>query len=375
MIATLDAPPALTAQPGGPAELAALIRQTVEGGARRELLLWRPALAVPGGARALHRRLIDEAAAPLRRAPRIRLFSLPDGTLVAAVLPPALALETAEASLRAVLDPAAAAVALHRLRLPEDAPRLLALLEASLIGDRAAPAIAPDGAEMRTGPATLQALARADLSAHLLRQPVRRLDPEGGAGPAWVDERPNWPALVAHLGGASGERPDAPLRAAVAARQAAELGRAGPGAGAVSLPLAPAALATGDWLRMDQALPQAMRQRVILCLDLGDLLRAPGPAMMAVRFAGLRGYRVALEVAAAGALDLLTPALLQAMGPGALLRLGWSELLPASVSAMGGLQSLGAETWLAGADRSGAVAWGWSQGLRLFQGSLVDRLR
>jgi len=374
-VIALDAPPSLAAAPAGPAALAALIGQTVAGGARRDVLVWCPALAVPGGARALHRRLIEEAVAPLHLAPRVRLFSLPDGTLVACALPPGLPLTATEASLRGALEPAVAVRALRRLRLPEDAVAVLAVLEASLVdGGRALPISAPS-AEMRTGLATLQALARADLSAHLRRQAVRRLDPEGGADAAWIDERPDWPMLVAHLGGGPQARPDPPLRAAVAARQAAEVARAGAAAVPLSLPLRPAAMGGEDWLRMDRVLPLAARRRVVLCLEFADLLRDPGPAMTALRFAALRGYRVALDLASGEMLPLLTPALFQELGRGWVLRLSWSEGLPASIAALGGGWQRGAEVWLARADRASAVAWGWSQGVRLFQGSLVDRLR
>ncbi|WP_431282361.1 hypothetical protein ACQW02_23615 [Humitalea sp. 24SJ18S-53] len=372
----LDAPPLIAAMPGGPADLAALVRHAVEGGGRREILVWRPARAVSGGTRAHHRRLLDTAAAPLRMAPRLRLFRLPDGGLVASAVPPALALATAESALRNVLDPADADVALQRLRLPEDAVAILALLEASLIGPARPPGRddpAGDSAEAPTRPGMLEALGQADLSAHLVRQTVCRLDPDGSASPGWTDERPDWSSLLAIIGAASAGRPDVALMAAVAGRQAAGMARSG--GVPLSLPLPPMGVATDDWLRMDTALPAAARRGVTVCLDLGAILRQPTEAVLAARFCRLRGYGVAVDVASADALPLITPALL-ADFPEARLRLAWSNRLPRHVGALDALgDDWGANVWLAGVDRAGAVAWGWSQGIRLFQGPLVDRLR
>lgn len=368
----LDAPPLIAAMPGGPADLAALVRHSIEGGGRREILVWRPSHAIAGGPRAHHRRLLEDAAAPLRMAPRLRLFRLPDGGLVAAAVPPAMALATAEAALRNVLEPGDAQRALRRLRLPEDATTILALLEASLIGPLRAGARGDATAsrgEQATRPAMLEALAQADLSAHLVRQTVCHLDHDGSAGPCWTDERPDWGALLATIGAAPDGRPDPALMAAVAGRQAAGIARAG--RVPFSLPLPPAAVGAEDWLRMDAALPLAARREVVVCLDLGGILRQPAEAALAARFCRLRGYGLAVDVPSPEALLLLTPLLLQDF-PGARLRVAWSDRLPRQGIA---LSAFGAEVWLAGVDRASAVAWGWSQGIRLFQGPLVDRLR
>ncbi len=373
----LDAPPHISALPGGPAELAALVRHAVEAGARREVLVWRPARAVAGGARAHHRRLLDEAAAPLRHAPRLRLFSLPDGGLVAAAVPPALALAAAEAALREVLDPDDTAAALRRLRLPEDAAALLGLLEDALMGGHRPAPIPPDMAdagEVTTDPAILRALDHADLSAHLARQSVCRLEPGGESRMLWTDERPDWRALMASLGAPAAARPDAALAATVAGRQAAGIAHGRTAATPLSLPMPPDAVVTEGWLRMDSALPAATRRQIVLCLDLAALLRQPDAALIAARYSALRGYPLAVDVAATEALALLAPGLWRDL-PGARLRLAWSESLPGRVRSLGGLQGMGPEIWLAGADRASAIAWGWSQGIRIFQGPLVDRLR
>lgn len=368
----LDAPPMITAMPAGPADLAALVRHCIEGGGRREILVWRPSRAVSGGTRAHHRRLLDDAAAPLRMAPRLRLFRLADGGLVAAAVPPAMALATAETALRNVLEPGDAQLALRRLRLPEDAATILAMLEASLIGPARSVARGDPGparGEQATRPAMLEALAQADLSAHLVRQTVCHLDPDGSAGPCWTDERPDWAALLTTIGAAAAARPDPALMAAVAGRQAAGIARAG--RVPFSLPLPPGAIRSEDWLRMDAALPAAARREIVACLDLGSILRQPAEAALAARFCRLRDYGLAVDVASPEALLLLAPALLQDFA-GARLRLTWSDRLPRQVHALG---DLGVEVWLAGVDRASAVAWGWSQGIRLFQGPLVDRLR
>jgi hypothetical protein len=366
-------------------ELAALVREAVAADATREVLHLRFAALDPALRRPHHRRLLRDALVAALAAARARIFDLPNGDVVAVAKPPAALLDGAEAALRGALDPAAAP-AVRRLRLPEEAAQLLTTAAESLGMEPAAPEDAAPGtlACPPLGSAGLAAaeaaLAAADLEAVTIAQTVCRLDPEAGTPePLWEDRRIAWPALAALV--LPGRDLDAApglarrLARAAEARLLAELAR--PAAQMewrpVGLPLAPATLEGAAFARFADSLPAGRRGEVTVALRPGDVLADPGaPARLAPALRA-RGFRVALDDAAPGLFALLPPARLGVE----LIRLRWSPALPGAVpDSLAALLAAAAErVVLTGVDRPAAIAWGWEAGLRLFQGPLVERRR
>lgn len=369
-------------------ELAALVRESVAAEAPREVLHLRLGALGPAMIRPHHRRLLRDALLGAMAAARARIFDLPNGDLVAVMRPPASLLDAAEAALAEALDPAAAP-AVRRLRLPEDAATLLTATAESL-------GLEPGGASARAagalpGPvlppldsaglaAAERALATADLGSATIAQTVCRLDPDSGEPvPLWEDRRIAWPALAALLlpGRDLAGAPALARRLARAgeARLLAELAR--PAAQAewrpVGMPLAPATIEGPGFARFAAALPAGRAAQVTIGLRPGDLLADPGAvARLGPGLRG-RGFRLALDDAAPELLALLPP---ERLGVD-LVRLRWSPALPGAVpEAMQGLLGTAPErVVLVGVDRPAAIAWGWEAGLRLFQGPLVERRR
>jgi hypothetical protein len=141
------------------------------------------------------------------------------------------------------------------------------------------------------------------------------------------------------------------------------------------LPLLPASLGEEEFLRLDAALPSAMRPQLTLGFSLPDILADPGAFAMARRFAGLRGYGTALDDLDARLLPMLTQdnfgldklklrfsaALLALDGPG---RAALEAALPAERE----------RVVLTGADEPIAIGWGWERGITRFQGRVIEQL-
>ncbi len=366
------------------AELAALVRETVTANAERDVLLLSAALLSPGLDRPHHRRLLRDALEPALAAARTRVFDLPNGDVVAVAPPPARGLDAAGEALARVLDSAAEAGAVRRLRLPEAAAELLAAAAASLGLDPAAPAEPPPPGPA-LDPAGLalaeRALAQADLEPAMQAQAVCRLDPDGTIAPGWEDRRIAWPRLAALLlPGCDLDGAPALLRRLGRLAETRLLAEAARPAALrdwrpIGLALSPETLAGAAFARFEAALPAGRPGETVIGLRPADLLADPGalpPLRQALRE---RGFRLALDDAEAGLLDVLPPARLGLD----LLRLRWTPELPAAVPAA--LAALLAEPGgpgrvvLAGVDRAAALAWGWEVGIRLFQGPLVERRR
>ena len=293
-------------------------------------------------------------------------------------------LDSVTAALHRLLDPLPAAV-LRRLRLPEDAALLLSTAAQSLGLEGAATAEPPPAkGGVPFGSAELaaaeRALAAADLSALTLGQAVCRLPPDGGAlEPLWEDRRVDWPALIAVLlpGRDLTTAPGLMRRLARAteARLLAELAR--PAAQSerrpVGLAVALATLDSAAFERFAEALPAGRHAELTLGLRPSDLLADTTAAARLLPSLRRRGFRLALDDAAAGFLALVPPARLGLD----LVRLRWTPALPTTMPDT--LQGLLAESperlVLTGVDRPAAVAWGWEVGFRLFQGPLVERRR
>ncbi|MCK8786813.1 hypothetical protein M0638_20790 [Roseomonas sp. NAR14] len=383
----------------GALELAELVRDAVAAAVDKRALHLRFGALDPALRRPHHRRLAHEALGSTLRTARARLFELPGGDLVAVASPPAAALETAREALLGLLGPDAPPGAVALLRLPQEAAALLEAVGESLGFGTPPPGalsgrirdVAP-AAGGGTVPAPLDSaglarlergLATADLSAFARCQTVCRLDPEGGAPvPLWEERRVALGALRDALA------PGCDLRAApwlrrrllrlLDRRQLADLLRpeARRRRQPLYLPLRLASLADEPFLRLDGMLTPAERAGFTLGFAAEDILADPDGFALAGELARTRGYRLALDDAAAGTLPLLPPSRLGVD----LVQLRWSGAL-ASLDA-GAVARLRARLpedpdaiVLAGADQPAAIGWGWEAGLRLFQGRVIEMRR
>ena len=355
--------------------LAHFVRDAVAAGAEREALHLRLSRLAPQLRLGHHQRLLEEALAPVLRPARSRLFSLPNGDLVAVSPPQGAHLQQAQRVLSTLLG---AGVGAALLALPRDAVALMAAVEDAL-GLGAWPS-APDEAEAAGffGPAELAGLERAlqgaSLARFLRRSPVCRLDPGGAASFAWEDWRLAWPELRAAL--FDGADPAAApwlrrrLRRMAERRMLAELAapeevrRRGP----IGLSLAAGTLEQEAFLRFDALLSAGQRARTVVALPVEDLLADAEGFGFARALLRARGYRVALDLAEPGQLGLLSA---EALGED-LLRLRWSPALPATASLLPAKRE---QVVLTGANRAAVIGWGWEQGITLFEGRLLTLLR
>ncbi|MCZ8148539.1 MAG: hypothetical protein O9325_11925 [Roseomonas sp.] len=366
-------------------DLSALVRESLTADAAREVLQLRFDSLPPALRRPQQRHQLRQALLAALGAVRAQIFDLPNGDIVTVARPPGTVLDGAEAALRDAL-PDAAAPAVSRLRLPEDAARLLTTVAESLglePGEAPPPAPFPptglplDSAALAAAEA---ALAAADLEGVTTAQAVCRIDPDSGIPePLWQDRRIAWPALTALL--LPGRDLDAApglarrLARVAEARLLAEFAR--PVAQRlwrpIGLPLAPATLEGPAFTRFADALPAGRHGETTVAIRPADVLADPGlPARLRPSLAA-RGFRFALDDAAPGLFALVPPARLGVD----VIRLRWSPALPgAEPPALAALLAGGAErVVLTGVDRPAAIAWGWEAGLRLFQGPLVERRR
>jgi hypothetical protein len=370
-------PPPLTGPDGGAAELAALVRRCLASGSVRDVLWLRLSRLPKALDRPHHRRLLREALALPQHARRSRLFHLPDGDLAVATAPP----DTLRPAVLRVLDGAAdeavIAQVVRSLRLPEESSALLSGLEESLGLSRpdrpAAPEMPPLGAEALA--AILPVLLQADPAPYLHRQLVCRLTPEGDSGVAAESVSPMPGALrdrlLPGLGLEGVPALAARLRLALETRMLAGVARpewlAAPRP--LHLSLSVAALTSDAFLALDARLPGAVRPLLTLGVAAAEILSDPAGYALGRDLAVSRGYGLALEAPGGGALALLPLARLRA----GMLRLAWADSLPTDPGPVAALVRAGLPVVLTGADRAAAVAWGWENGITLFQGRATDR--
>ncbi len=367
------------AAPGGRDDTAALIARiassAASGVARRAFVL-RLSQLPPRMARPHHLRLARAALDPLRGADRAESFDLANGDIAL------LWRGRAEGPLRAALaavgelfagdaatDPRALSCVLD---LPAQADALLALARAGATagGTPAAADTRPvlDEADL----ARLEAaLAHADVARFARRRPVWSLAAERRARLAWEKRVLSVGEIVAELAPGRNCR-GAPWlfrrlcatlerRMLVLLATPGELLRAGP----FAIDLSVAGVLSRDFLRLDAALPAALRRRVLLELRAPDVLADPAAFTFARGFARARGYRLALHLADAALLDTL-PA--ERLGVD-LLRIDWTDRLAATDPERAGADP--SRLVLGRADDPRALAWGRLHGVRLFQGMAV----
>lgn len=368
-------PPPLTGPDGGAAELAALVRICLASGAIRDVL-WLRLSSLPRGLdRPHHRRLLREALALPQHARRARVFHLPNGDMAVATAPPDTLRPAVLRVLDGAVDETAVAEVVRGLRLPEQSGALLAALEESLGLSVGAPSPAPDLPPLMAEELAplLPVLLRADPAPYLRRQPVCRLSPEGESGIAAESVAPMPGALRDRLLPGRGLE-EAPalagqLRLQLELRMLAGVARpewlAAPRP--LHLSLSVAALTSDAFLALDGRLPRAVRPVLTLAVPVAEVLADPSGFALGRDLAVSRGYVLALEAGCGEALSLLDPARLGAQ----VVRLAWDDALPANPPPAAVLREL--SVVITGADRAAAIAWGWENGITLFQGRATDR--
>ncbi len=358
--------------------LAALVAECAAAGVARQALLLRIDHLPPALSRPHHRRLAEAALAPLLRAPRAELFHLSGPRLVVVWRGDAEAalLDAVDALDHLLADAPVAAPTLHELvylfDLPEGGDLLLQAL-ANAPGDEAP---RPDN-DPPLDPASLllleSALAQANLARFARREAVWHMTAHA-ASLAWEKRTLSLAELSAELLPERDLSGDPwlyrRLTRTLDRRMLALL--AGPdelrGAGPLALDLNVVSLLGPDFLKLDAALPQQLRGRVVVALHPADVVADAAAFTFARGFARARDYRLMLRDAAPDLLAVLSPAALDLD----YLALPWSLGLPQQAPAL--LEACPAASLvLECGDDPAAMAWGLSVGVHLFTGAAADR--
>ena len=366
--------------------LAAMARDCVASGVERRALHVRLSLLPARLREARHQRLVREALAPVLRPTRARLFELPGGDLVALSPPPGEQLEEVRGALARLLPEIRAETLLPLLRLPEEAARLLTLVEAAL-GLHAAAEMPPPEASSGLPPpssaevdAAQRALGTAHLASFLRRQNIWRLT--AGAdqpSPLWTELRPHLPdvaaALLPRRDLAASPALAARFRLATERRMLAELAhpQEARALGHACLPLSLASATQAEFLRLEGLLGPVGRSALLVCIGATDALTDPAGFVLLERFAAARGWQLALDEPEPALLRLLPADRLATP----LLRLRFRpDMLTGDATARAGLDAAlpvdRDRVILTGADTPAAIAWGWQRGITRFMGRMLE---
>ena len=287
--------------------LAALVRGCASGDVNRRVLLLRADRLPPMLARPHHMRLARAALDPLLRTNRALLYDLPDHRVAVSWRGPAGdAVEAARDALAHLLAGAPPSTPepdslLMLFALPQDGP---ALLKAAGV-ETVVPAPAPAPVKARPLDAAMLAsmesqLAGADVARFARRKPVCEWRGDAMAT-AWEKRFLCIDELAATL--APGCDPRAEpwlfrrLTRTLDLRMLSLLAAPGElrGAGPFSLNLNVASILAPEFMRLDAALPAALRGQVVLDVHPGDVLADPASFAFARGFVRGRGYRVLLR--------------------------------------------------------------------------------
>jgi EAL domain-containing protein (putative c-di-GMP-specific phosphodiesterase class I) len=140
------------------------------------------------------------------------------------------------------------------------------------------------------------------------------------------------------------------------------------GNGAFALQLNVETILSADFLRLDEALPLALRGPVILKIDAIDLLSDAANYEFARRFAQARGYRIALACAGLGLLAMLDLARLEPD----IVHVPWSPDLAAAPGAARLRVPARASIVLEGLDRASQAEWAAKSGFTLGSGNALS---
>ncbi len=362
--------------------LAALARDCAASGVERRVLHLRLTLLPREQRQPRHLRMLREALAPALRPTRGQLHELPGGDLVVLSPPPAEHLLAARAAVAKLLPEHAAEELLPMLRLPQEAARLLTVVEAALGLDAAPPAppapTQPTPAEAEFA-AALRALAGAEIAPHLRRRHSWRLEPVTEAATAAREEvRPDTPVLWERLlpGMSATPAQEHAFRRAAQRRMLMTLARPEEvrQLSAPLLPLSLPLLEEEGFLRLEAALGALGRQALAVLVPWEEALAEPAAWARLRRWANFRGWALGLDGVGETALTALP---LARMGL-PLLRLrfdpGWLRHDAATRAALdAALPEDRGTLILAGADSAAAIAWGWQRGIAGFEGRLLAR--
>lgn len=366
--------------------LAALARDCVASGVERRALHVRLSMVSPKLREARHQRLVREALAPVLRPTRARLYELPDGDLVALSPPPGEHLDEVRASIARLLPEIPMDTLLPVLRLPAEAARLLAVVEAALGLQLAEQVCAveakrtlppPSAAEVE---AALRALTTANLTSFLRHRHIWQL----GAGDdepqrICTELRPHVPDVASVLlpGRALSASPalERRFRQATERRMLAELARPAEvrALAQTCLPLSLGAVMEPEFLRLDAVLGPTGRGRLLVCISASDLLVDPDGFEMVRRLAAQRGWRLGLDDVEPAMLEFLPASRLDL----AVIRLRFRpEMLSADARARDALDAALPEdrsrVILIGTDAPIAIAWAWQRSISRFMGRLLE---
>ena len=137
-------------------------------------------------------------------------------------------------------------------------------------------------------------------------------------------------------------------------------------AGPFSVNLNVASILAQEFVRFDAALPNALRNRVILDLSPADILADPAAFLFARDFAHDRGYALALHGVSADIVDQLPR---RVMGL-EWLSLRWSEALYRADH--GAIMADAESLVLTHAHTQAAINWGVARGITMFEGRVVS---
>ena len=371
--------PSPAAEDGEDDALHALVRQSEMSGAGRRAVLLHTDRLPPSLARPHHIQLARQALHCLATADRARSFELSRGRLGIVWRGPGEAeLAAARTALGHLLSdqPEHQAPALGELLTLYDLPAQAAWLHDALSG-RTEPSGTPvlgnaplDTrllAQLETG------LSQADLARFVRWRPVMALPP-GEAPPAWEERVFAVDDLAAALCPGRDLRSDPwlfrRLTRTLDRRMLTMLAtpRELRGRGTFALNLNAASVLSPDFMRFDEALPMALRGRVVLNLRAADILSDPAGFAFARDFARARAYRLAL----AGA----TPAVLGFIDLGAAgfstVKLAWEASVGTRPDRVRAALPPGCSVVLTRLDSGHDVEWAVREGFRLGQGKAVS---
>jgi hypothetical protein len=363
--------------PQGEAALRDLLSQTTRAGAHRRAVMLHTERLPPALGRPHHFRLAREALSGLAVFDRAQTFDLTRGRCVIVWRGSGAAqLEAARGALAQLLagQPDAQAPDAGDLLtvydLPEQAPWLLD----ELIQGSAAP---PRPVALRPLDAPLLAmleatLAQADLSGFARWRPVMRLDGQVPAL-AWEERYFDVDAIAASLCPEIAIQADPwlflRLTRTLDRRMLALLTapRELRGCGAFAIHLNVDTILSADFLRLDEALPLALRGEVILNVRIVDLLADPTAFTFARRFAQSRGYRIALTGTTSGHL----PCLDIAAACIDYVHLACTAPVLHAPGASVGLVPVATQVVATGLDRASLVEWAVKAGFALGRGGAL----
>ena len=287
-------------------ELVRIARECVASGTTRRVVLLRLSLLPPELARPHHRRLARAALDPLALADRARLFELENGDTVVIWRGEAPAsVAQAKAAIAHLFADTESGLDVNDLLVPLALPQQCDLLFDAIAVSRSRSDAHPPRTQAPLDPAALtrleDSLARADVARFARRKGIYERRADGRFVLRWEKRFLSVAELTHALSpdhDAKGDpwlfrrltrSLDRRMLALLAAPD--ELRDAGP----FGLNLNIASILSPEFLRLDAALPAALRGRVVIDMLPADVIADPAAYLFAREFAHARGYRLLLR--------------------------------------------------------------------------------